>query len=59
MNLLKKIDKINSLLGDISSTGITPLPDIVYSMRILLEEMKEEVEYLLQEDHDDLNEEKF
>ena len=40
MNIKKKCKQINSLLGDLSSTGIKPIPDIVYEMRTLLERIE-------------------
>lgn len=40
MNIKKKCQQINSLLGDLSSTGIQPIPDIVYEMRLLLHKIE-------------------
>jgi hypothetical protein len=36
MNIKKKCEQINSLLGDISSSSIKGVPDMVYEMRTIL-----------------------
>jgi hypothetical protein len=41
MNIPKKCEQIWSLLGDLSSTGIKPIPDLVYRMRVLLSKIEE------------------
>lgn len=40
MNIKKKCRQIDSLLGDLSSTGIKPVPGLVYEMRVLLEKIE-------------------
>jgi hypothetical protein len=41
MNIKKKCQQIDSLLGDLSSTGIKPIPDIVLEIRMLLDKMED------------------
>jgi hypothetical protein len=41
MNIQKKCKQIDSLLGDLSSTSIGVIPDIVYEMRGLLAKIEE------------------
>jgi len=40
MNIKKKCQQINSLLGDLSSTGIKPIPDVVFEIRLLLHKIE-------------------
>jgi len=40
MNIKKKCQQINSLLGDLSSTSIKPIPHLVYEMRLLLDKIE-------------------
>jgi len=47
MNIKKKCEQIDSLLGDLSSTGIKPIPSLVFEMRMLLSKI-EAVEHSVQ-----------
>lgn len=40
MNIKKKCQQIDSLLGDLSSTGINPIPSLVFEMRMLLSKIE-------------------
>ena len=41
MNIKKKCEQIDSLLGDLSSTGIKPIPNLVFEIRMLLSKIED------------------
>lgn len=40
MNIKNKCEQINSLLGDLSSTGLPPIPDLVFEIRLILHKIE-------------------